>query len=94
MEGMGRSQDGRFVARFSLGGAGTRESPAVLRFNLGTHYVSPQQLREQLPPTVTAVKIENFYNLKGTDPTMSRSELADVFYDLTRKNYWCTRYFA
>jgi hypothetical protein len=89
-------RDYRPVIGYSIWGAGTRQDPAVLHFNLAYARSLEEALRRQLPDTVT-LSIGSHglgFDLKGVDPAMSRVDISQVFYELARANNWRTKHYA
>lgn len=89
-------RDNRPVAHYSLHGAGTPQSPAWLQFNLGRRPLLPENVQEELPSTVTVGLSNSGISvvIRGVDPTMSRSDLFQIFLGLADRRNWRHKHHA
>lgn len=85
-----------FDLHYSAEGAGTVTEPVVVSFSFTRYTPSLEELRAQLPGTVTLEPgpVAGSYKMKGVNPAMTRVEILRIFDQLKRDNRWTGKHQA
>jgi hypothetical protein len=85
-----------FDLHYSVEGAGTAMEPVVVGFSFTRHFPSLEELRAQLPGTVTLEPgpIAGGYRMRGVNPSLTRVEILRIFDQLKRDNSWTGKHQA